>query len=56
MDLEQVLTSNAGQRLSIQTDRELAMITGTAVEVTLPSFMQGLSGLLQPAEDIKFDD
>lgn len=56
MDLEQALTNNAGLRLSIQADRELAMITGTAVEVSLPSFMQGLSGLLQPAEDIKFDD
>lgn len=56
MDLEQALTSNAQQRLSIQADKELAMITGTAVEVSLPSFMQGLSGLLQPVEDIKFDD
>jgi len=56
MDLEQALTNNAGLRLSIQADRELAMITGTTVEVSLPSFMQGLSGLLQPAEDIKFDD
>ncbi|WP_375495311.1 hypothetical protein [uncultured Nostoc sp.] len=56
MDLEQALTGNAQQRLSIQADRELAMITGTAVEVSLSSFMQGLSGLLQPAEDIKFDD
>ena len=56
MDLEQALTSNGQQRLSIEADRELAMITGTAVTVTLPTFMQGLSGLLQPAEDIKFDD
>lgn len=56
MDLEQALTSNAQQRLSIEADRELAMITGTAVSVTLPSFMQGLSGLLQPSVDIKFDD
>lgn len=56
MDLEQALTNNSQQRLSIEADRELAMITGTAVSVTLPSFMQGLSGLLQPVEDIKFDD
>ncbi|MFN6572433.1 hypothetical protein [Dendronalium sp. ChiSLP03b] len=56
MDLEQALTGNAQQRLSIEADRELAMITGTSVTVTLPSFMQGLSGLLQPVEDIKFDD
>ncbi|MEH2393849.1 MAG: hypothetical protein V7K21_20020 [Nostoc sp.] len=56
MDLEQALTSNGQQRLSIEADRELAMISGTAVTVTLPSFMQGLSGLLQPVEDIKFDD
>ena len=56
MDLEQALTSNAQQKLSIEADRELAFITGTSVTVSLPTFMQGLSGLLQPVEDIKFDD
>lgn len=55
MDLEQALTANSQQRLSIEADRELALIVGNPVEVTLPTFISNLSGLLKPVEDIQFD-
>lgn len=54
LDLEQSLTANAQQRLSIETDRELAFIVGNPVKIALPTFMQNLTGLLQPVEDIAY--
>ncbi len=56
LELEQAIRSNAQTRLSMDADRELALIVGNPVEVTLPTFMQNLSGLLQPVQDIQFDE
>jgi hypothetical protein len=51
LDLEQALTSNSQQRLQMECDRQIDVIAGTRVTVTLPEFVNSVL----PSGDITYD-